>query len=380
MPGYNGFCVALLLALPILSWADAREPAPWRDPSPHTARFVTVAENVGLETLDWGGRGRPILLLAGGGNTAHVFDDFALKLRGRYHVYGLTRRGSPPSSIPEDGYSADRLGDDVLAVIDSLKLKKPVLIGHSFAGQEISNVASRHPERIAGVVYLDAAHSWDEDYEADGFYKIVEWKDQLNDFDKKFHELLKEPFDSRPLARQMLQKSLPELQAILEKLIRIENGRPPRPDPTPADLENFRAMQAWYARGAKVVLPEAEFRMMQATDSNGRPTMKFRRPPFVGQKIDMGKRKYTDVRVPALGIFAVMDDPGSADMDDPDARANAESYIWFQNERAARQIAQFQRDLPQGRVVRIARADHYVFLSNESEVLKELNAFITSLP
>jgi non-heme chloroperoxidase len=41
---------------------------------------------------------------------------------------------------------------------------------------------------------------------------------------------------------------------------------------------------------------------------------------------------------------------------------------------------QFQRDLPQRRVVRIARADHYVFLSNESEVLKELNAFITSLP
>lgn len=380
MPGYNGFCVALLLALPVLSWAGVPDPAPWRDPSPHTVRFVTVAENVRLETLDWGGRGRPIVLLAGGGNTAHVFDDFALKLRGRYHVYGLTRRGSPPSSIPEDGYSADQLGDDVLAVIDSLKLKKPVLIGHSFAGQEMSNVASRYPERIAGVVYLDAAHSWDEDYEAGAFYKIVEWKNQLNDFDKKVHELLDEPFDSRPLAQEMLRKNLPELQAILEKLIRIENGRPPRPDATPADLENFRAVQAWYARGAKVVLPEAEFRMMLATDSDGRPTMKFRRPPFVGQKIDMGKQKYTNVRVPALGIFAVMDDPGPANMDDREARANAESYIWFQNERAARQVVQFERDLPQGRVVRIARADHYVFLSNESEVLKELNAFITSLP
>jgi pimeloyl-ACP methyl ester carboxylesterase len=320
------------------------------------------------------------VLLAGGGNTAHVFDEFALKLRGRYHVYGLTRRGSPPSSIPEEGYSADQLGDDVLAVIDSLKLKKPVLIGHSFAGQEMSNVASRYPERIAGVVYLDAGHSWNEDDEAQGFYKIVEWKNQLNDFEKKFHELLDEPFDSRPLAQQMLRKNLPELQAILEKLIRIENGRPPRADPTPADLANFRAVQAWYARGAKVVLPEAEFRMMLATDSDGRPTMKFRRPPFVGQKIDRGKQKYTNVRVPALGIFAVMDDPGSANMEDPEARANAESYIWFQNERAARQIVQFERDLPQGRVVHIARADHYVFLSNEREVLKELNAFITSLP
>jgi non-heme chloroperoxidase len=268
----------------------------------------------------------------------------------------------------------------VLAVLDSLKLKKPVLIGHSFAGQEMSNVASRYPERIAGVAYLDAGHSWNEDDEVQGFYKIVEWKNQLNDFEKKFRELLDEPFDSRPLARQMLSKNLPELQAILEKLIRIENGRPPRPDPAPTDLENFRAVQAWYARGAKVVLPEAEFRMMLATDPDGRPTMKFQRPRFVGQKIDMGKQKYTNLSVPALGIFAVMDDPGSANMEDPEARANAESYIWFQNERAARQVVQFERDLPQGRVVRIERADHYVFLSNESEVLEELNAFITSLP
>lgn len=108
MFAYNRLRVALLLASPLLSWADAREPTPWRDPSPHKVKFVTVAENVRLETLDWSGRGRPIILLAGGGNTAHVFDDFALKLRGRYHVYGVTRRGSPPSSIPEDGYSADR--------------------------------------------------------------------------------------------------------------------------------------------------------------------------------------------------------------------------------------------------------------------------------
>lgn len=81
----------------------------------------------------------------------------------------------------------------MLAVIDSLKLKTPVLIGHSFAGQEMSNVAARYAERIAGVVYVDAAHSWDEGYEAGAFYKIVEWKDQLNDFERKFHELMDEP-------------------------------------------------------------------------------------------------------------------------------------------------------------------------------------------
>lgn len=372
--------IALLLSVVLLPWAGASEPAQWRDPSPHKVRFITVAENVQLETLDWGGKGRPLVLLAGGGNTGHVFDDFALKLRERYRVYAVTRRGSPPSSIPEDSYSADRLGDDVVAVINALKLRKPILMGHSYAGFELSNVASRYPEQIAGVVYLDAFHSLDPEYEAEGFYKIVEWKRQLRNFEQRLDELTAEPWDSRPLARNMLQENLPQLQAILEKLIRIEDGRPPRPDPTPADLESFRALQAWYARGAKVVLPEAEFRMMQSTDANGHPLIKFRRPSFVGPQMEAAKRKYSDVRVPALGIFAAMNDPGTVDQGDQEARSNAEAYMWFQDERATRQMALFQRDLPQARAVRIERADHYVFLSNQKEVLEQVNAFIATLP
>ncbi len=376
MLNYRSQLIALLILTPLVCTAESDV---WHDPSPHEVTLVEVAPGVKLETLDWGGQGRPVVLLAGGGNTAHAFDDFAQKLTERCHVIGITRRGSPPSSIPDDGYSADDLGNDVVAVIDSLKLDKPVLIGHSFAGQEMSNVASRYPERIGGLVYLDANHSWDPTFEGQGFYKIVEWKDELNDFRAQFDKLVAEPFDSRPLAREMLEKNIPELQAILEKLIRIENGRPPRPDPTPDDLQTFGSMQAWYARNAKVELPEAEFRMMLATDEQGHPTMKFKRPPFVGQKIEVGKRQYTNLRVPALGIFAVIDDPGAADMKDAEQRANAEAYMWFQRERAARQVALFQRDLPEARVVKIERADHYVYLSNQSEVLDEINRFISDL-
>ena len=55
---------------------------------------------------------------------------------------------------------ADRLGDDVLAVIDSRKLNQPVLVGHSIGGEELSSVGSRHPERVAGLIYLDAGYSY----------------------------------------------------------------------------------------------------------------------------------------------------------------------------------------------------------------------------
>ncbi len=69
---------------------------------------------------DWGGTGRPIVFSAGLGNTAHVFDTFASRFTNDFHVYGITRRGFGASSKPAPeiaNYTADRLGDDVLAVI-----------------------------------------------------------------------------------------------------------------------------------------------------------------------------------------------------------------------------------------------------------------------
>jgi pimeloyl-ACP methyl ester carboxylesterase len=115
---------------------------------------------VKLEVLDWGGTGRPLLFLAGLGNTAHAFDNVATKLNGSYHVYALTRRGYGASSVPASGYSADRLADDVLEVIDFLKLNKPVLAGHSVAGEELSSIGSRQPSKVAGLIYLDAGYSY----------------------------------------------------------------------------------------------------------------------------------------------------------------------------------------------------------------------------
>ena len=45
--------------------------------SGYQRQFVTVGNQVRLEVLDWGGHGRPLVLLSGLGNTAHVFDSIA---------------------------------------------------------------------------------------------------------------------------------------------------------------------------------------------------------------------------------------------------------------------------------------------------------------
>jgi hypothetical protein len=51
-------------------------------------QFVEVQPDVKLEVLDWGGAGRNLVLLAGLGNTAHVFDSLgpkrcSVRVRGR---------------------------------------------------------------------------------------------------------------------------------------------------------------------------------------------------------------------------------------------------------------------------------------------------------
>lgn len=107
----SSFAIILSLHLaPIL----AQPPAEWKDLSPHRVRFVEVEDGVRLETLDWGGTGRPLVLLTGSGNTAHVFGDFVRKLIPFAHVYGITRRGFGASSHPEAGYTDQRLANDVL--------------------------------------------------------------------------------------------------------------------------------------------------------------------------------------------------------------------------------------------------------------------------
>jgi pimeloyl-ACP methyl ester carboxylesterase len=101
-----------------------------------------------------------LVFLAGLGNSAHVFDKFAPKLTAAHHVYGITRRGFGASSAPTPdlaNYAADRLADDILAVCSALhivRLVRPVLIGHSIAGEELGAIGSRHPERVAGLIYL----------------------------------------------------------------------------------------------------------------------------------------------------------------------------------------------------------------------------------
>jgi non-heme chloroperoxidase len=268
----------------------------WVDPAPHKSQLITVADGVQLEVLNFGGSGRPLVFLAGLGNTAHVFDEFVPKMTtGR--LYAVTRRGYGSSSRPESGYDVAQLGQDVLAVIKELRLQTPVLIGHSYAGQELSYLASEHRDQIGAVVYLDAAYRYA--YDVPG------------EFEKDF-------------------PSLP----------------PPPASPPAVTRQPF-------------VLPEAERRQPRGS-------------PTAAKAIAAGGRRFTDIRLPALAIFASPHDIGTATPD--------EAFEKFDQALTERQARAFERGVPGARVLRWPRVSHYLFMAREADVIREVAQFVAALP
>ena len=272
----------------------AQRPGP---PGPPKIQFVEVEPGVYLEVVDWGGSGRTIVLLAGGGDTAHVYDRFAQKLTGEYHVLGITRRGFGASSKPKTGYTAEGLANDVLRVLDALKLEKPVLAGHSVAGEELSSIGARFSDRIAALIYLDAA--WDRTYVPP-------------------HASAKEGnFDKVGIHDQ------------------------PKPDPERFD-------------------PADEVRA------------------------GVAKPDYARIRVPALALYGAPRTwkemmPESPGFTDTERLAAAEKVV-AQMARIRKYMADtFRSGVTNSRVIEIPGASHYLFRTNEADVLREMRTFIGSL-
>jgi pimeloyl-ACP methyl ester carboxylesterase len=246
----------LVLGLAVSASTRAQEASPWHDPSNHKVQFITVEDGVRLEVLDWGGKGRAVVLLAGLGMTAHVFDGFAEKLTNSCHVYGITRRGYGASSRPASGYTEQRRAEDDVRVFDALGLVAPVVAGHSVAGNELSQLGILYSERVAGLIYLEALNDGTDDY---------------TDYDA-------------------VSSKLPEVM------------RKP-PSPSAPDLKSFQVYREWRARTDGISIPEAELRNQFAQNPDG-TVGDYEIPENIPAAIMEGDHKhdYSQIRVPVLAL------------------------------------------------------------------------------
>ncbi len=327
---------ATICPLPTDALYAAIEQSSWSDKSPHEVNSVAVERNVRVEVLDWRAgavKDAPtLLLLPGLGATAHSFDDVAPTLAEKYNVVGMTRRGVGGSSKPDHGYDTARLSQDVLQVMDTLEIDSAVLIGMSIASEELNYLGANHPERLSGLVYLDAAY--DRTLPADPTYR------QLN-------------------------TSLPEMPPI-----------------HPSEALSYATFTEYaQRRGRPRNIAEGEILASYNLDTGAiKHDSLYLDPVMMGLQAP----QYERINVPALGIYAL---PGSPeflmepwyDRNDPEVRETVAELYQLERQSKLAQIARFETEIPESQVLLLENAYHWIFLAHEQEVLAAIDTFVTEL-
>jgi pimeloyl-ACP methyl ester carboxylesterase len=308
------------------------------DNSPHESRLVEV-NGIRLHYLDWGGNGPILLFLARLGCNAHIFDKFALRFTGGFHVMALTRRGHGESDHPETGYDIDTLTEDINQFLRGLDIDQVFLAGHSLAGVELTRFAVLHPDMVRGLVYLDAAY--DRSSQA---CRDMEERYPLKGIQPPgANESCYSPesyFDA-------MKRNYPSFQLVWDEAMDTQARHEIRQEPD-----------------GKVV--------DKLTDS------------LNGALVEMTHTYVPEdakVRAPALGILAIDNGPYLVCAEWMTEAQKAQllnfyetpSHDWIQGN-----IDAFRRNLPHARVLVIPQGHHYVFMKSAERVYEEMRGFLES--
>jgi pimeloyl-ACP methyl ester carboxylesterase len=113
------------------------------------------AEGRSLRYLERPGKGTPLVLLHGLGDSADQFEPVAKRLPDNRRLLALDQRGHGGSFKPDGGYSPFDFADDVKVFLDALDIPSAHLFGHSMGGRNALLLAALHPDRARCLVLGD---------------------------------------------------------------------------------------------------------------------------------------------------------------------------------------------------------------------------------
>ena len=308
------------------------------DTSPHKSSIVGV-NGIHLHYLDWGGSGPVLLFLPGLGCNAHIFDRFALRFTGQFHVIALTRRGHGESDHPQTGYDIDTLTEDIRLFLDQLGIERVILAGHSFAGLELSHFAALHPERVLKLVYLDAA-----------FYR-----------------------------------NLPEFKAMQEK-----NPLSALQDPLMAGdhysaQEYFAAIRRAYPTLAMIwdgaMEEQSLYEITILPDGKVVDRMSDAIGAALGATLTGYTPEYEKSQAPVLSFFAIQDGSLFLSPETMTGEQQAQVLEFFATVRLThfqKSLELFRRNAPNARIVEIPHGHHYCFFTHEELIYEEMSRFLSA--
>jgi pimeloyl-ACP methyl ester carboxylesterase len=104
------------------------------------------------------GNGTPVVFIHGIGASLYAWRYQLAPVSGAgYRVVAFDNRGFGFSDKPAHGYHNVEYARLVVSLLDSLGIASAVLVAHSMGGAIAAEVALAHPDRVRGLVLIDAA-------------------------------------------------------------------------------------------------------------------------------------------------------------------------------------------------------------------------------
>jgi pimeloyl-ACP methyl ester carboxylesterase len=97
------------------------------------------------------GQGQPVIFLHGGLANANYWGLQVPSVAQHYQVIVMDSRGHGRSTRDSRPFGYDLMADDVVALLDYLKIKRPAVVGWSDGGILGLDLAIRYPDRVSGV-------------------------------------------------------------------------------------------------------------------------------------------------------------------------------------------------------------------------------------
>lgn len=123
------------------------------------SQFVQIGDGVTVHLRDEGPKDAPVIMLLHGSNAdLHTWEPWVQALKGQYRVIRFDQVGHGLTGPdPQHDYSRANYVEDILQVADKLGLGTFILGGNSMGGKHALAFAAAHPERLAGLVLVDAS-------------------------------------------------------------------------------------------------------------------------------------------------------------------------------------------------------------------------------
>src|SRR5712692_8704254 len=120
---------------------------------------MTQVDDLALHYLAWGDPQRPpLVLLHGGGQSAHTWQRVAGRLSDRYYLVAPDARGHGDSGWAPDGaYTMTEFREDLRGMVQTLGFDRFVLVGMSMGGMTALGYAGTYGASLRGLVVVDIA-------------------------------------------------------------------------------------------------------------------------------------------------------------------------------------------------------------------------------